>query len=109
MALRFLGRGGSEASGCPSIYETDEGSFLVQGWVTGRPDVVEIPHLLTGFVPDDAFLGATLTDTGRGTFSINGRPVVDAETLGQLELAEDEAAVEVEKKVRTYFGAAGRE
>lgn len=37
MRLRFLGKGGSEANGCPSLYATDQASYLVQGWKTDTP------------------------------------------------------------------------
>ncbi|MGV9819707.1 hypothetical protein [Nocardia xishanensis] len=107
MGLTFLGKGGSEANGCPSLYTTDHG-YLVQGWETDKPGTVEIPHLLTGFAEPGTFIGATMTDTGRGTFTLSGRPVTEPETLAQLELADDETAIEVEKRVRTFYGATGR-
>lgn len=47
-----------------------------------------------------------MTDTGRGTFTLSGRPITDAETLGQLTLAADETAIEVPKLERTFYGAA---
>ena len=46
-----------------------------------------------------------MTDTGRGTFSLTGRPIADAETLAQLVLADDESAVEVPKRERKFYGA----
>lgn len=109
MRLRFLGRGGSESQGCPTLYATDQGSYLVQGWETGTLGTVEIPHLLTGFTEPDTYLGATMTDTGRGTFRLSGRPVTEPAVMGQLDLASDEAAILVAKRERTFFGdAAGR-
>ncbi|MFE4456057.1 hypothetical protein ACFROC_01750 [Nocardia tengchongensis] len=47
-----------------------------------------------------------MTDTGRGTFTVTGRAVTEPETIDQLDLAEDEAAIEVPKGERTFFGAA---
>ncbi|MFE3001384.1 hypothetical protein ACFXG4_41160 [Nocardia sp. NPDC059246] len=105
MRLTFLGKGGSGDRDCPSLYATDRDSFLVQGWKTDRPDTVEIPHLLPGFADPDTFIGATMTDTGRGTFAVSGQPITDAETIGQLTLATDETAVEVPKRERTFYGA----
>ncbi|MGV9666917.1 hypothetical protein [Nocardia niigatensis] len=105
MRLTFLGKGGSGDRDCPTLYATDSDSFLVQGWKTDRPDTIEIPHLLPGFADPDTFIGATMTDTGRGTFTVSGRPITDAETLGQLTLAPDETAVEVPKLERTFYGA----
>lgn len=104
MRLRFLGKGGSDGNGCPSLYTTDQNSYLAQGWETDTVGTVEIPHLLLGFLVPDTFIGAELTDTGRGTFRLTGRPITDAETLAQLELAGDETAIEVPKLERTFYG-----
>ncbi|WP_433654007.1 hypothetical protein ACQPW1_25435 [Nocardia sp. CA-128927] len=68
------------------------------------PEVVEIPHLLLGFAEPDTFVGATMTDTGRGTFTLTGRAVTEPETLAQLELADNETAIEVPKAERTFYG-----
>ncbi|MGQ4618424.1 hypothetical protein [Nocardia sp. R7R-8] len=105
MRLQFLGKGGSDVGGCPTLYATDQGSYLVQGWQTGSPESIEIPHLLTGFAEADTFIGATLTDTGRGTFTLIGRPIVEPETLALLDLAHNETAIEVPKIRRTFYGA----
>ncbi|MGW4245733.1 hypothetical protein [Nocardia sp. NPDC004722] len=105
MRLTFLGRGGSQVNECPSLYVTEQG-YLVQGWRTERSDTIEIPHLLLGFLEPHTFLGATLTDTGRGTFAVAGKPVTDVGTLDRLEMADDEAAIEVPKRERTFYGAA---
>lgn len=104
MRVSFLGRGGSADGDCPTLYATDRGSYLVQGWRTTRPETVEIPHLLTGFAEPEMYIGATMTDTGRGTFRLDGTPVTDPEMLAQLTIAEHEAAVEVPKKRRTFYG-----
>ncbi len=104
MNLRFLGKGGSDKTGCPSLYATAQGSYLVQGWRTGEPETVEIPHLLTGFAEPDTFIGATMIDTGRGTFRLTGRPIADHETLSQLVLEDNETAIEVPKAERNYYG-----
>ncbi|MEC3919747.1 hypothetical protein [Nocardia sp. CDC160] len=111
--LTFLGKGGSEVTGCPSLYATEfdngERGYLAQGWKTGRPEVVEIPHLLLGFVEPNTFVGSTMTDTGRGTFTLTGEPITDPEVLAQLDLAVNETAVEVPMLRRTYYGAAPTE
>ncbi|MEV0770022.1 hypothetical protein [Nocardia salmonicida] len=104
--LHFLGSGGSNTNGCPSLYETDQDTFLVQGWTTDTADKVEIPHLLTGFAKPRTYLGATLTDTGRGTFTLTGRPVTEADTLAQIHLAADETAIEVPLGKREFYGHA---
>ncbi|MBF6144520.1 hypothetical protein [Nocardia nova] len=105
MRLLFLGKGGSGQGQCPTLYATDQDTYLVQGWETNMVGAVEIPHLLTGFADPDTFIGATLTDTGRGTFTVTGRPITDTETLAQLELADDETAIEVPKRERKFYGA----
>lgn len=105
MRLRFLGKGGSDLGGCPTLYATDKGTYLVQGWETGRVATIEIPHLLTGFAEPDTFIGAALTDSGRGTFMLSGRPVTETDTLAQLDLAANETVIEVPKFKRTYYGA----
>jgi len=104
MQLRFLDKGGSGDGDCPTLYATDQDTYLVQAWETNTVGTVEIPHLLTGFAERDAFIGATLTDTGRGTFRLVGRPVTEPDVLAQLTLADDETAIEVPKKRRTYYG-----
>lgn len=109
MRLKFLGKGGSDDGGCPSLYATDQGSYLAQGWRTDRPDTIEIPHLLLGFAEPDTFIGARMVDTGEGTFLLSGRPVTDHETLGQIELAADESAIEVPKSERMIYGAVSRQ
>ncbi len=90
MPLRFLGKGGSTNNGCPTLLANDPGGYVVQAWKTDRADTVELPHLLLGFLEPDTFIGATLTDTGRGTFRLTGRPVTEPELLAQLDIADDE-------------------
>ncbi|MFI6869028.1 hypothetical protein [Nocardia sp. NPDC050406] len=105
MRLHFLGKGGTTGGGCPSLYATDGETYVVQGWRTDTPDQVEIPHLLTGFALADTFIGATMTDTGRGTFTLTGTPVTDRETRAQMDIYPDETCVEVPKLGRTFYGA----
>ncbi len=104
MRLRYLGSGGSNHDGCPTLYATDEDSYVVVGWRTETVGKVEIPHLLTGFAEPRSYIGAMLSDTGRGMFALCGRPVTDHETLAQMKVEDHETAIVVEKKVRTYFG-----
>ncbi len=106
MRVEFLGSGGSGQGHCPTLYSTDQDSYLVQGWQTDYLGTIEIPHLLLGFAEPDTFVGANMTDTGRGTFTLAGRPITDAETLDQLDLAEDETAIEVPRRERKFYGEA---
>ncbi|WP_236566864.1 hypothetical protein [Nocardia sp. CY41] len=84
----------------------DPCGYVVQAWKTDRADTVELPHLLLGFLEPDTFIGATLTDTGRGTFRLTGRPVTEPDLLAQLDIADGETAIEVPKLERTFYGAA---
>ncbi|MDH2424074.1 hypothetical protein [Sphaerisporangium sp. TRM90804] len=48
MRLRFLGST-SEAGACPSLYETDRGTIVVQGLALTDPDALAgLRHLLDG-------------------------------------------------------------
>ncbi|QIS18995.1 hypothetical protein [Nocardia terpenica] len=64
----------------------------------------EIPHLLLGFTEKETFIGATMTDTGRGTFTLTGKPVTEPRLLTQLKIETYETAVEVSKVRREYYG-----
>lgn len=104
MRLHFLGKGGSGQDDCPAVYATDDGRYLLVGWRTDTPETVEIPHLLLGFVDSRTYIGAPLTDTGRGTFTVTGVPVTARETVSELKMEDYETAVLVPKLERAYFG-----
>ncbi|MBF6358228.1 hypothetical protein IU449_27400 [Nocardia higoensis] len=106
MRVTFLGKGGSGEKDCPTLYATDRDTYLVQGWATDVLGVVEIPHLLPGFADEGTYLGAMMSDTGRGTFLLVGRPVDDPEILAPMTIAEDETVIEVPRLERTFYGAA---
>ncbi|WP_067836135.1 hypothetical protein [Nocardia lijiangensis] len=106
MRLRFLGKAGSNQGGCPTLYATDRDTYVVQGWRTDDGATVEIPHSLLGFTEPDTFVGATLADTGRGTFTLSGEPLTDSAALAHMSFAPDEVAIEVPKRERTFYGAA---
>lgn len=103
--LHFLGKGGTEGGGCPSLYATDRNTYLVQAWQTATNGTVEIPHLLLGYARPDTYIGTALTDTGRGTFTLTGRPVTEPDLLAQLDLYPDETAIEVPMATREFYGA----
>ncbi|MGW5518402.1 hypothetical protein [Nocardia africana] len=104
MTLRFLGKGGSRVGDCPALYVTESGHYIVVGWRTEVPATIEIPHLLTGFAMPDTFIGALMTDTGRGTFRLAGVPVTDRGTVAALEMEDCEEAIEVPMERRAYYG-----
>ncbi|MFF0614093.1 hypothetical protein ACFYUD_36050 [Nocardia tengchongensis] len=106
MRLHFLGKCGSQGGGCPSLYATDQDTYVVQGWMTGDSSTIEIPHLLLGLAHPDTYLGATMTDTGRGTFTLSGASITDHATLEQMDIYPGETCVEVPKVGRTFYGNA---
>lgn len=104
MRLKFLGKNGSKTNDCPTLYATDHDSYLIQGWKTGTPDTIEIPQVLLGYLEPHTFIGSPMSDTGRGTFTLTGRPVTEADVLEELTMANFESAIEVPKSRRTYYG-----
>ena len=97
MRLRCLGVG-SQNGTCPTLFASDRETYVVQGWRTGPDDsVIEIPHMLLGFLESGTCLGTSLTDTGRGTFTLRGTPVTDHEALQQMNLPDHETSIEIAK------------
>lgn len=95
MKLRFLGNN-TNKNGCPSLFLTDRGTYIVQGWrVPGRDDVLEIPHPLLAFLEPGTCLGVLLQDTGHGTFSLSGDVVSDPDALSQMDIPGHETCFEV--------------
>lgn len=89
---------------CPTLYWTDRGTAVVQGYLVTAPEalgapalsadetVVEVPLvLLAGLI----ISGPVLYYTARGTALVRGTRVTDAETLATLCLPVGEAAVEI--------------
>ena len=104
MRLRFLGKS-TQGGGSPTLYATDRDTYLVQGWkVPDKPDDVEIPHRLLGHLELGTCLGARLTDTGRGTFTLCGDPVIKAEVWAQMDVPGHETCVEVPQGQEVWFG-----
>jgi hypothetical protein len=74
VALRFLGRE-TGGGGCPTLYETGHGTFVVQGWrvtdpavlaalgeVPGHETVVEVPKRLMRHLPEETRVQAPTDD-----------------------------------------------
>ncbi len=61
---------------CPQLFAADSG-YVVVAWKTDRTEIVEIPHALLGFLEKNTYLDVHLSDTGRGTFALTGKPVTD--------------------------------
>ncbi|WP_406269709.1 hypothetical protein OH799_27190 [Nocardia sp. NBC_00881] len=96
MKLQLLG-GPSGNGGSPRLWvDDDRGVYLVQGYkVPGRPDHVEIPHVLLTWLQPDTHLGVQLTDTGSGWFTLAGPVVTDPKALEQLRVPSHETCIEV--------------
>ncbi len=94
MRLRFLGKS-TNGGRSPTLYASDKGTYVVQGWRTDRNNQIAIPHRLLEFLEPGTCLGTILHDSGHGTFTLAGEPVTDSEALEQMELPAHEASVEV--------------
>ncbi|MEU9098293.1 hypothetical protein [Streptomyces sp. NPDC048361] len=120
MKLRFLGKN-SKVGDCPTLYATDRGTYLVQGWkvIPGDPRLrldipegktaVEVPaelfeHLEKDGLPAGEFKrleDPLMALTPGGTYVVQGRKVTDRETLSQMSIPDYEAVVEVSKAAIT--------
>ncbi|PKW16788.1 hypothetical protein [Saccharopolyspora spinosa] len=102
MQLTFLGTE-TQGGGSPTLYATDRGTYLVQGWkVEGHPTWIEIPHRLLGHVEKGKCLGTHLDDTGRGSFLLCGELVTDTEALAQMDIPGHETCIEVPTKKEVW-------
>ncbi len=115
MKLRFLGKD-STPTNSPSLYATDQGSYLVQGWiVTDRAilarlavgedeTLVKVPAALLEYLALDGLDGQVINMvppivavTPGGHYIIQGKQVTDTEALSQMSIPEHETCVHVEK------------
>jgi hypothetical protein len=113
MLLTFLGKD-SQPNQSPTLYATDKGSYVVQGWIVTDPTIlakvtvaedetiVEVPAKLMTHLAKDGLSGKVVnvvppivTVTAEGNYIVQGARVLDAETLGQMDLPEHETCVEV--------------
>jgi hypothetical protein len=111
--LRFLGKD-STPTNSPTLYATDQDSYVVQGWiitdtttlirlaVPRGQSVVEIPPALLGYLAIDGVQGSVTNlvppivgVTGSGHYIIQGTRVTDSEVLGQMSIPEHESCVQV--------------
>jgi hypothetical protein len=74
VTLRFLGRE-TGGGGCPTLYETDHGTLVVQGWavtdpvvlaavgqIPGHETIIEVPKRLMRHLPEDTAMDAPTDD-----------------------------------------------
>ncbi len=104
MQLTFLGKA-TQGGGSPTLFATDRGTYVVQGWkVADNGNSVEIPQRLLAYLAPGTYLGAQLTDTGRGSFTLTGRPVTDLHALSQMDIPAHESCVEIPREKEVWFG-----
>lgn len=116
----FLGKDpASEKVDCPSLYDTDRDTYVVQGAKVIDPQIlsrlqltadetcVEVPDRLMVrltnsrlIVADDGRPAPTIISTGPDTYVVKGAIVTDAEALGDMSIPEHETVVEVPKAFR---------
>lgn len=117
MELRFLGR---ETTGgqSPTLYATDQASYLVQGWIVTDADIlamfdlaedetlVEVyPQLMAHLAKDG--LGGEVTHEvypivhvrENGRYILRGKRVTDTKALVQMSIPDHETAIEIPKSV----------
>jgi hypothetical protein len=122
--LRFLGKD-STPTNSPSLYATDQNSYLVQGWIVSDPDtlarleitddttVVEVPARLLTHLARDGVDGdvANLVPPivhvkPNGNYIVRGARVTDAPTLAQMNIPDHETCVTITRQaVLALFGA----
>lgn len=115
MKLRFLGKD-STPTNSPSLYATDQDSYVVQGWiVTDRAalaglavgedeTLVEVPAALLEYLTLDGLDGQVINVvppivavTPGGHYILQGKQVTDTEALSQMNIPEHETCVHVER------------
>lgn len=115
MQLRFLGKE-SKPNESPTLYATDQGSYVVQGWIVTDPAVlarfqltddetlVEVPARLLGHLDKDGLSGEVVRTAApivhvmaSGNYIMRGPKVTDAEALGQMHIPAHETCIKVAK------------
>ena len=114
MKLRFLGKN-STPGDSPTLYASDQDSYVVQGWkvyaqdllmkldVPGGQTVVEVPTELFEHLTKDGqksgeirkFSAPIMLVTEQGTCIVQGPEMRDAEALSQMRLPDYEDCIEV--------------
>lgn len=115
--LRFLGK---ETTGgqSPTLYATDQDSYVVQGWIVSDSDVlanlgvaegetvVEVYSRLLTHLEKDGLSGEVVSDrhpivhvTERGTYIMQGKQLVDEDAMAQMDIPDHETAIEIPRDV----------
>jgi hypothetical protein len=120
MQIRFLGKE-TDQGDSPTLYATDRGTYLVQGWKVNDPEilarlevpegetVVEVYARLMSHLAKDGLSGVVNSRVppivhvrDDGNLVIQGRRVTDRQALAQMNIPDHEEVVEVSK---TAMGA----
>lgn len=115
MRIRFLGRE-TDRGDSPTLYATDRGSYLVQGWKVDDPEilarlqvregetVVEVYARLMSHLARDGLSGVVtrwvppiVYVKDNGNLVIQGRRVADRQVLEEMTIPDHEEVVEVSK------------
>ncbi|MER7174183.1 hypothetical protein [Streptomyces mesophilus] len=116
MKLRFLGKN-STPGDSPTLYASDQDSYVVQGWKVYANDllmqldvpdghtVVEVPTELFEHLTKDGLPSAEIKNyaapimllTEQGTCIVQGPEMHDAEALSQMRMPDYETCIEVPK------------
>jgi hypothetical protein len=115
MEIRFLGKE-TDHGDSPTLYATDRGTYLVQGWKVADPEilaklvmpdsetVVEIYARLMTHLARDGFSGVVTSwippvvhVTENGNLVIQGKRVTDPEARTEMNIPRHEDVVEVDK------------
>ncbi|RZD89298.1 hypothetical protein [Streptomyces albidoflavus] len=116
MQLRFLGKN-STPGDSPTLYATDQESYVIQGWKVYASDllvqldvpegqtVIEVPTELFEHLKQDGQPSGEIKQfndpikivTEGGTCILQGPEMHDAEALGQMRMPDYETCIEVPK------------
>jgi len=115
--LRFLGK---ETTGgqSPTLYATDQDSYIVQGWIVTDADIlggldlaadetlVEVYARLMTHLAEDGLSAEVVHASypivhvrGNGNYVLRGRRLDDSKALAQMEIPGHETAIEIPKNV----------
>ncbi|OLT31844.1 hypothetical protein BJF79_08600 [Actinomadura sp. CNU-125] len=92
---------------CPTLYLTDQASFIVQGYIVTAParplpedeGEVEVPVSMLWTSPAAPPDSPAVRLTDHGTAIVRGHLINDIDVLARLSLPEGEAAVEVQVSI----------
>lgn len=98
MQLTYLGGNCGGGGTCPTVYQSDRGTLVIQGYAApDREGSVLVPAILLGPVRPGAFVRSLRADT----MEVRGRAVDPANVEGLLGIAENEALVEIPRQALT--------